>query len=74
MGYTEEVKELEVKRNPEILKNDFGGFTTSPIKYAQPKRHRNDPCSCGSGKKFKNCCELKLKDGKCRHYYAGKKQ
>ena len=20
---------------------------------------RNDPCSCGSGKKFKKCCELK---------------
>jgi uncharacterized protein YchJ len=22
---------------------------------------RNDPCSCGSGKKFKNCCENKSK-------------
>ena len=21
---------------------------------------RNDPCSCGSGKKFKKCCEAKL--------------
>lgn len=21
------------------------------------KRSRNDPCSCGSGKKFKKCCE-----------------
>lgn len=20
---------------------------------------RNDPCACGSGKKFKQCCELK---------------
>ena len=20
---------------------------------------RNDPCSCGSGKKYKKCCELK---------------
>jgi uncharacterized protein YecA (UPF0149 family) len=20
---------------------------------------RNDPCPCGSGKKFKNCCERK---------------
>lgn len=21
---------------------------------------RNDPCSCGSGKKFKKCCEAKM--------------
>ncbi len=21
---------------------------------------RNDPCSCGSGKKFKKCCEAKV--------------
>ena len=28
---------------------------------AQPvKVGRNDPCSCGSGKKFKKCCEAKL--------------
>ena len=23
------------------------------------KPNRNDPCPCGSGKKFKKCCELK---------------
>ncbi len=27
---------------------------TQPIK-AQPKVGRNDPCPCGSGKKYKNC-------------------
>ncbi|MHC5083521.1 MAG: preprotein translocase subunit SecA [Planctomycetota bacterium] len=26
------------------------------IKLAQPKVGRNDPCSCGSGKKYKKCC------------------
>lgn len=25
---------------------------------------RNDPCPCGSGKKFKKCCELKQKHKK----------
>lgn len=25
---------------------------------------RNDPCSCGSGKKFKNCCFLKQQQKK----------
>ena len=28
-------------------------------KIAQAKPGRNDPCSCGSGKKYKHCCLLK---------------
>lgn len=27
----------------------------------QQKVGRNDPCPCGSGKKYKNCCQLKIK-------------
>lgn len=27
-----------------------------PIKRIEPKVGRNDPCSCGSGKKYKKCC------------------
>ncbi len=30
------------------------------LKRAVPKAGRNDPCPCGSGKKFKQCCEGKL--------------
>ena len=30
------------------------------IKGAVPKIGRNDPCLCGSGKKFKKCCLLKI--------------
>ena len=26
------------------------------VRYDQPKTGRNDPCPCGSGKKFKKCC------------------
>jgi len=26
------------------------------IKLDQPKVGRNDPCPCGSGKKYKKCC------------------
>ncbi len=29
-----------------------------PVKRLEPKVGRNDPCSCGSGKKFKKCCGL----------------
>ncbi len=27
----------------------------APFRRAEPKLGRNDPCSCGSGKKFKKC-------------------
>ena len=34
--------------------NDPSDIKQEPIK-AEPKIGRNEPCPCGSGKKFKNC-------------------
>jgi len=31
------------------------GATTAPVKRERPKVGRNDPCPCGSGKKYKKC-------------------
>ena len=31
-------------------------FGPAPVKSAHPKVGRNDPCPCGSGKKYKHCC------------------
>jgi preprotein translocase subunit SecA len=31
-------------------------LSTQPVKRKEPKLGRNDPCHCGSGKKFKQCC------------------
>ena len=28
----------------------------APVRREMPKVGRNEPCPCGSGKKFKNCC------------------
>jgi preprotein translocase subunit SecA len=28
----------------------------APVRRDLPKVGRNEPCPCGSGKKFKNCC------------------
>jgi len=28
----------------------------TPLMHTQPKIGRNDPCPCGSGRKFKKCC------------------
>jgi preprotein translocase subunit SecA len=30
-----------------------------PIRNLEPKVGRNDPCPCGSGKKYKQCCMRK---------------
>jgi len=27
-----------------------------PVKREEPKVGRNEPCPCGSGKKYKKCC------------------
>jgi uncharacterized protein YecA (UPF0149 family) len=38
-----------------LLANDpLGGTPT--FRRTMPKVGRNDPCPCGSGKKFKQCC------------------
>jgi len=29
---------------------------TATVRRSEPKLGRNDPCFCGSGKKFKKCC------------------
>jgi len=35
-----------------------GIVATQPHVRGQPKVGRNDPCPCGSGKKYKKCCQL----------------
>lgn len=35
---------------------DAQGIQTGPYVRQEPKVGRNDPCSCGSGKKYKKCC------------------
>ncbi|HYV73792.1 MAG TPA: SEC-C metal-binding domain-containing protein [Candidatus Binatia bacterium] len=32
------------------------GWQAPPIRRTTPKLGRNEPCSCGSSKKFKKCC------------------
>lgn len=42
-----------------LAEGDMGfeqAIQKAPIQKAAPKAGRNDPCPCGSGKKFKNCC------------------
>ena len=32
---------------------------TGTIRNLSPKIHRNEPCPCGSGKKYKKCCFIR---------------
>jgi hypothetical protein len=41
-----------------VMESTLGGGAT--LKRAIPKAGRNDPCPCGSGRKFKQCCEGKV--------------
>jgi uncharacterized protein len=45
-------------RTPGIRKEDFhfAHGLTQPRSRTTPKVGRNDPCPCGSGKKYKKCC------------------
>ncbi len=36
--------------------NESSDVKPEPIRHAGPKIGRNDPCPCGSGKKYKACC------------------
>ncbi len=40
----------------ETVPNKSSNEKAQPIKNDGPKVGRNDPCPCGSGKKYKNCC------------------
>ena len=50
-------KELKSKRPPANVMNWIKNRENQVKKGSIPER--NDPCPCGSGKKFKNCCALK---------------
>lgn len=53
MNADELVKGFEAMRIPQDLKSSL---ITETEKAKQSKPGRNDPCHCGSGKKYKKCC------------------
>jgi len=46
-------------RAPSVQMLDFTGKVKSPAPPTSPKVGRNDPCPCGSGRKYKKCCANK---------------
>ena len=57
---TIKITKQELQENSEGLRKDMPKeskeVTNTPVINNAPKVGRNDPCTCGSGKKYKNCC------------------
>ncbi len=47
--HEKEMKDLQ------MMGTNGGGNGNTPVAHAAPKTGRNDPCPCGSGKKYKKC-------------------
>lgn len=52
----QEVERKEVAQNISTNRGQDQTRAKKPVKRAEKKVGRNDPCPCGSGKKYKNCC------------------
>jgi len=53
----EDVSELSKPKEQEMtFSHGSEGVKKKPVKRAEEKVGRNDPCPCGSGKKYKKCC------------------
>jgi preprotein translocase subunit SecA len=48
-------RQLTETRNPDEVGEKATPKPTAPVQRAAPKVGRNDPCPCGSGKKYKKC-------------------
>lgn len=57
----EEYNKIKEEEQKKAIDNLYGLFKNKP--YTRIKvPSRNDPCTCGSGKKYKNCCmEIDIK-------------
>ena len=56
----------EIKDNALLIGNSKAARATSPAASEGPKIGRNDPCPCGSGKKWKKCGELNSEEHRTR--------
>jgi preprotein translocase subunit SecA len=53
----EEVQEIRERQNRDyVMSRGDTGATPATVKREGKKVGRNDPCPCGSGKKYKHCC------------------
>jgi preprotein translocase subunit SecA len=54
---------IRAQQEAAIAASQKGQHKPEPVRHTGKKVGRNDPCPCGSGKKFKNCCMKKSSNG-----------
>jgi preprotein translocase subunit SecA len=52
----EDIEEMQRKAEDDYILSRGEDVSATPIKRDKEKVGRNDPCPCGSGKKYKKCC------------------
>jgi len=52
----EDVEEMQRKAEDDYILSRGEDVSATPVKRDKEKVGRNDPCPCGSGKKYKKCC------------------
>lgn len=52
---TKEANELQSILRADVLAESNRHYNLEPVR-TEPKIGRNEPCKCGSGKKYKKCC------------------
>jgi len=52
----EDIEEMQRKAEDDYILSRGEDVTATPVKRDKDKVGRNDPCPCGSGKKYKKCC------------------
>jgi preprotein translocase subunit SecA len=52
----QEIAKVQAGNMPADTPKESRGGRKEPVKRSGTKVGRNDPCPCGSGKKYKNCC------------------
>ena len=55
--YTQQMTQKNWQEEPkQMFTNKDDSLVKQPKKRSEEKVGRNDPCPCGSGKKYKQCC------------------
>jgi len=54
-GVSEEASQVQ-KQDPQVIDSSGRQFKVEKVESGIEKVGRNDPCPCGSGKKYKKCC------------------
>jgi preprotein translocase subunit SecA len=52
----EDIEEMQRKAEEDYILSRGEDVSSTPVKRDKEKVGRNDPCPCGSGKKYKKCC------------------